>query len=86
MKLKIKKNYHRDTYHFYTYINKGVRDLILHFLFKEYKALLSDDFKRIILIDEIIIDGIMNDKPKKLKYLTINKYDVREVEREYLGK
>jgi len=85
MKIKIKINYRRDTYHFYTWIYKGQRNLDVSFLFKTYKGVLSDDFKRIVLTEPIIIDGIMNDKPRVLKHLTINKWDVKEVEREYLG-
>jgi hypothetical protein len=74
-KHKIIKHYHRDKYYFYVMLESGKMDCTVNFLHKSYNARISDDFKRVNLIDNITIYGIMGDKPKQLQYLTIYKYN-----------
>lgn len=85
MKTKIVKHYKGDKYWFYVITEYKKRECVVSHLFKNYRANISDDFKRVELIDKIEISGIHENHPKTLNHLTINKWDVKDMEREVLG-
>ena len=85
MRIKIIKHYKGDKHWFYITTKFLERECVVDYLYKKYRGLISDNFKRIELIDEIEIKGIHDDYPKTLKHLTVNKWDVRDIKDQVIG-
>jgi hypothetical protein len=87
MKAKIKKRYFGDEYLFYVYTKPNTMHCIVRqsCTSKEIQAIISDDFKKVILKEGIKIEGIRGQNPKVIYKLTLNKHYSAAVENEILS-